>query len=851
MKKISSLGLILLILSSVCSVHAQSTGTSTTGTQQTSGSQSTGTQTTTGSQSNTNTQQTGTSPSSVTVPGFGTVSESTLQSLGLSDEEIDAVLGEMGVSTTTTTGNAIEQTSQQLEQSQQNAESQQQQTNTTQQEQTSTDQQQQTESQQTQEQGAANASPGKVFGQDLFRNGNISLYDKVPNAKVMDGYIIGTGDQIGVSIYGDVSSYNQNFTVSDDGYIDVYGIGRIYVQGLTYGAAKKLLRQRFNTYINVSRGNFDVSLTYSKNIKVNIVGEVNNPGSYNITSINTAFNALAAAGGPNDIGSVRNIQVKRDGKVIKTLDVYQFLMNPGTTDDTYLENNDYIIVSPIGRIVSIEGEVNRPHTYELTKTENLNELIYYAGGLKATAYKRNITIKRYIGNENVYLDINLDSLSISGINFPLLDGDVIVLAKIPEIVENVVSIQGSVRFPGTYQLSEGLRISDVIAKAKGLTYEAYTDRAYLIRKNEDLNDVYIPFDLEAVLNDPNSPFNFTLTRFDVIDIFSKEKFRETFNVQILGSVKTPGNFPYYDGMTLKDLLYYTGGLKIEAANNKIEIARIINFNEAVDAGQPTRVVIESITVDKNLKISDDAEKFVLQPYDIVFVRTTPEFEVQKNITIQGEVVYPGIYTVLSKTETIADVVERAGGLTQYAYADGATIQRNNVNSTLLFLDKALKNPASKFNYVVRDGDIIVVPKQGDLVSMTGAVEYPFVNNLESDTTKEGSVMVPFDKGRTARYFIKHYGKNFADDAKRSDTYIIQPNGYIKRTHNFLFIHFYPRVKVKGSEIVVPYKEEKEQDEEEAPAEPATPFDWNTFTATLSASILSFATIYVLITQSKR
>lgn len=811
MKKISSLGLILLILCSVFSGYAQ----------------------------------TGSSPSTVTVPGFGTVSESTLQSVGLSDAEIDAVIGEMGT-TTPTTSNAIDQTAGILEQSQEAAE-------------------QQVEAaavpaavvqEVIQDQAPANPTPGQVFGQDIFRNGSIALYEKVPNAKASDSYIVGPGDQFAISIYGDVSSYNQNFTVSDDGYIDVYGIGRIYLQGLTYSAAKKLLRQRFNTYINVSRGNFDVTLTYSKNIKVNIVGEVNNPGSYNIASINTAFNALVAAGGPNDIGSIRNIQVKREGKVIKTLDVYQFLMNPGTTDDTYLENNDYIVVLPVGRIASIGGEVNRPHKYELINGENLNELIYYAGGLKSTAYKRNVTVKRYADNENVVMDINLDSLMHAGINYQLMDGDNVTFAKIPEIVENIVSIQGSVRFPGTYQLTDELTIYDVIEKAKGLTYDAYTERAYLIRKNEKMIDVYIPFDLGEVMTDRNSPFNLSLKKFDVIDIFSKEKFKETFNVTITGAVKAPGTLSYYENMTLKDVLYYTGGLKIEAANNKIEIARIINFDAAAEGNTPqaTRVVVESVQIGKNLEISDAANNFVLQPYDIVYIRATPEFELQKNITLQGEVLYPGTYTILSKTETIVDVINRAGGLTQYAYADGAVISRENVSTTMLFLDKAMKSPGSKYNYVVREGDVIVIPKQGDLVSMSGAIKYPFITgtNIEGEATtvETDRVMVPFEKGKSARYYVKHYGKNFADDAKRSDTYVIEPNNYLKRTHNFLFIHFYPRVKTKGSEIVVPHKEE-EKEVPEAPEPEGEPFDWNVFATTFSASVLSFATIFVLITQSKR
>jgi len=685
----------------------------------------------------------------------------------------------------------------------------------------------------------ADETPSLIWGHDFFRNGAIDLFDKVPNTKVGDNYIIGEGDQLTVAIWG-YAYYNYNFTVNEDGYITTLEVGRIYLKGLTFSAAKQLLRQRFASAFDLTNSKFDVSLTYSKSIKVNIVGEVVNPGSYNISSLNTAFNALVAAGGVTEIGSVRNIQVQRNGKVIKTLDVYQFLMNAGASDDTYLEANDYIIVNGIGRVVEVQGEVNRPYKFELVKGENLNEVIAYAGGLRATAYKRNVTIFRYFDNENIVMDFNLDSIERNGINYPIIDGDKIVFARIPEVIENIVTIQGSCRFPGNYQLTEGMRISDLIVKAKGLNYEAYTDRAYLIRKDAKLNDVYVPFNLLEVIENPNSAFNFKLNKFDVVDIFSKNEFKETFNVVINGAVKVPGTFPYYERMTLKDLLYYSGGLKVEAANSKIEISRIVNFNDASALNEPTRVIIQTVSIGKELAIDDAANTFQLQPYDQVFVRNTPEFEYQKNITVLGEVKYPGVYTLTSRTETLADIVERAGGLTQWAYAEGATMNRQDVSSTLVFLKKAMDSPESKYNYVMREGDIVTIPKAGDLVALKGEIRYPFIGD-------PGIVVVPFEKGRSARHFIRKYGKNFDDDAQRSETYIVEPNGYVRRTHNFLFIHFYPRVKIKGCQIVVPQKPEDKPDVI-APEAPKVPFDWNTFATTLSAGILSFATIYVLFSR---
>lgn len=760
------------------------------------------------------------------------VSESSLKSMGFSDSEVSAILSALGESGSGTSTTAIEMLG---DVQQQNiAAAAEQLLDTV------------PKADSVLPDSQANETPNvaaAIYGQGIFRNATISLYERAPNSKPSNNYIMGAGDQISVSVWGGVSSYNENFTVSDDGYINPFGIGRIYLQGLTYAATKQLLKQKFGTYINLSGANFDVSLTYSKTIKVNIVGEVTSPGSYNIASINTPFNALVAAGGPNDIGSIRNIQVKRNNQVVKTLDVYQFLTNPGYSDDTYLQDNDYIVVPPIGRVVEVNGEVNRPFKYELIEGENLEKLLFYAGGLKSTAYTNIVTISRYINNENVVVDINYDSIKASGSDFILLNGDKITFVKIPETVENVVTIIGAVKYPGTYELSDGLRISNLIEKAQGVKYEAYLNKAYLIRKDEKLNSVYIPFNLQEVLKNPKSPFNFELTKFDQVEVFTKEKFRQTFTVKIEGAVKTPGDFPYYESMKLKDLLYYAGGLNVDAANSKIEIARILNFNEAKNINEPTRVVIETIDVNKSLEIADASENFVLQPYDMVFVRTIPEFEFQKNITLEGEVVYPGVYTLLSKTETLAEVIVRAGGFTEYAYPEGATIKRGNGNLTMLFLDKAVKNPNSKYNYILKEGDVINVPRLGELVALSGAIDFPFEDTLKME------VYVPFDGSKSAKRYVKKYGRNFSDDARRSRTYVVQPNGLVKRTHNFLWVfHFYPKVKVKGSEVVVPYKPKKVEEEPEVPKEP---FDWNMFATTMSASVLTFATIFILVQNSKR
>lgn len=779
-----------------------------------------------------NTDPYGTAGASPAAVSSSMVSESSLRAMGFNDSEITAILAAMGDSGAATTNTTFDQLGD--TQAQNIAAATELLSDITP---ADTVVPQETKTEETPNIAAV------IYGQGIFRNSTISLYERVPNSKPNNNYIMGPGDQIAVSVWGGVSSYNENFTVSDDGYINPFGVGRIYIQGLTYAATKQLLKQKFGTYINLNGANFDVSLTYSKTIKVNIVGEVVSPGSYNIASINTPFNALVAAGGPNNIGSIRNIYVKRNNQVVKTLDVYQFLTNPGYSDDTYLEDNDYIVVPPIGRVVEIAGEVNRPFQYELIEGENLEQLIKYAGGLKSTAYTNIVTVSRYINNENVIVDINYDSIKSSGSDFVLLNGDKITFVKIPETVENVVTIIGAVKFPGTYELSEGLRISDLIQKAQGVKYEAYMNKAYLIRKDEKMNSVYIPFNLQDVITNPSSTFNFELAKFDQVEIFSKEKFRQTFTVKIEGAVKTPGEFPYYESMKLKDLIYYAGGFNVDAANSKIEIARILNFNEAKNVNEPTRVVIETIDVDKSLEMMDGSENFELQPFDIVFVRTIPDFEFQKNVTLEGEVVYPGVYTMLSKTETVAEIIARAGGFTDYAYPEGATLKRGNGNLTMLFLAKAVKSPNSKFNYILKENDVISVPRLGELVSLSGAIDFPFEDTIKTE------VFVPFDGSKSAKFYIKKYGRNFHDDARRSRTYVVQPNGLVKRTVNVLWVfHFYPKVKVKGSEVVVPFKPKKIEKVEEVDKEP---FDWNVFATTMSASVLTFATIFILVQNTNR
>jgi polysaccharide export outer membrane protein len=674
----------------------------------------------------------------------------------------------------------------------------------------------------------------EIFGHQFFRSKSIKVFTKSENVKATDSYTLDIGDEISISVYGS-SVFNAKGEVNSEGYLEIENLSRIYVKGISFGAAKQLIINQLRKYINVGTSKTEIVLNYSRNITVHIVGDVVNPGSYVIPAINSVFNALSAADGPSRIGTIRNIQVNRNGKTIKTMDLYDFLLKGNITNDFFLQDGDYIYVPTQKVVAKIEGSIKRPWKYEMIEGETLEDLIQLAGGFTANAYTQSIQVKRFVNGKVELLDIDLAAFE-GGKAFTIIDGDEFIIPVIPKDFENFVKVSGAVRFPGTYELKSGYRIADLIEAAGGLTFDAYLNRAYLIRKTEDLSSVIQNFHLgDVVLK--NSSENVLLEKHDVIDVFSKREFLEEFKVSIEGAVLRSVSKDYAEGMTLNDLIFYGGGLKKEAANNVIEISRVVSTSED---GKETlaRVIIKRVTVDGELEIDEASKNFPLSPMDQVFVRKNPDFDIQENITIRGEVAYPGDYPILQKDEKILDLIARAGGLTPYAFIPSAKLYRldKTIGTVVIDLEEAFRSPDSRLNYILKDGDIIDIPTVNQLVSVSGAIGHPKLDSL-------ATISSFYRPGRRAKYYIKKDAGGFDQYAKKRSTKVVNPDGSAGYTKKVLFFNRYPEVN-EGATVSVEYKKKAKrvQQLDETPREP---INWNMLlpslivggTSVISSSIL--------------
>lgn len=678
-----------------------------------------------------------------------------------------------------------------------------------------------------------------IYGQEFFRNGDIKVFDKSTDAKAPSNYTIGIGDEFGISVFG-YSYYNEVLKVDARGAINPQQMGPIFVKGLSFEKAKSLIRAKMAQYFDLSNNKLEITLAYSRSITVNIVGEVMNPGSYKIPAINTAFNALILAGGPSDIGTLRSIQIRRDGKTIKTLDVYEFLNNPNSKQDFYLEDNDYLVVANIQKLVKLSGEVNRATQFELKEKEGINDLLKYAGGLKLGAYKEKIQVVRRSSIESKILDINIDSLQKINKDFALMNGDSVIVKSAVNDILNKVSIKGAVNFAGDYNLSKNDRLFDLIKKAGGLKNDANLDNAYLVRTKQDQTKEYFRINLKDLMTNKNSDQNLVLQQLDVLTIYSNKDYIEALGIQVFGAVRKEGIFDYVSGMTLGDALQNAGGLRLEAENLRIEISRLSYFSPNYNDGQEVRVITESIKLSSNNSYLSDADAQIkLQPFDQIFVRSVPNFELQQNITIRGEVKYPGVYTLISKDEKIEDVIKRAGGLNRFAFAEAATLYRPSLPGgyIVLKLNEVLKSEKSKYNFSLREGDILTIPTVTDFVSIRGSsIEYLSV--LDKD-----QVNAPFVSSKRAKYYIKEFGNGFTKESWRKKTYVIQPNAKINRTKNYLIFKVYPKV-TKGSTIYVVNKIKKDKQIKKE----SEPFNWNKFIENTTLKVTGIATLFLLFKQ---
>ncbi len=728
----------------------------------------------------------------------------------------------------------------------------------------------------------------EIWGQHLFKNKYLPLYESAKDIKAPSNYVLGVGDKISVAIWG-ASQYNEQFEINAEGYITPARMPRIFLKGITLGRAKGMLNSYFRRFYRFDSNQFEANLISSRTILVHIVGEVEQYGSFTLPAMNSVFNALVAAGGPNKIGSVRKVKLIRNGKD-RTLDIYKFILNPASMGDISIENNDYIQIPVAGRVVEIKGAVNRPFKYELLDGEELKSLIFFAAGLKVDALTKTMQIERLEGDKRIILDVPFQELTASGGDFKLKKGDIVSVLTIKTKTEDFVYVKGEVRAESAYNLKEGMTLNDLIKKLdftvesdlnnaflvrhhpdntsniirvsiinvrKGLddakiilnpkdelliykrsdyidkSYVAISgavrnsgrypfnvnkdmrikdlvmysgglkpnswQNAYLFRsKNSDHSDqIVIKISIKDVFNEETSDKNIYLEPYDSIVILSENQFSESSYLEISGAVKSPGKMQFSKSLTLKDVITFAGGFTISAAANKIDIYRI-----QIISSQPTKTIVKSFEVNKDLLVEDASSSFELEPFDYIVVRTQPNFELQRVVYIEGEVLYPGPYAILGNNEKVMDIINRAGGLTHEAFPEGATLNRinDNVGYIVLDLPDAIKNFHSRNNILVKDKDVLTIPKRKDFVRISGETN---VADLYPDKliASNNSINVPYYEGRRADYYIKNFAAGVNRNGDRNRITVEHSNGRVESTRRSLFGRVYPKV-YKGSIINV-------------------------------------------------
>jgi len=653
---------------------------------------------------------------------------------------------------------------------------------------------------------ALSAPDIKVYGQEFFRRNTVKLFDDETKFKAPDTYIIGQGDELVINAWGN-NEMSQKVIVDETGSIKANYIGWVFVKGMTFGEAKKLLASKYSNVFDMKRTSLNVNINHSRVITVNVTGDAISPGSYTLPAMNTAFNVLVATNGPSDMGSVRMIKIKRQGRVVSTLDVYKYLHDEGRNQDFFVENNDYVQIQAVQNIVTLSGAVKRPHKYEMLRDEGIVDLMRYSGGFAANAFRQNVLIKRNNGISISYITIDIDSITRRGANFKLLDGDSIFVNTLKAKPQNVVAIKGAVMAPGNYQLRKGEKVSNLVAKAGGIDAASYLGQAYIIRLDEEYNKQLIPINLKAALSNGFSD-NLPLQTNDTVMVLSKQRLRKRLKIGIYGSVKLPGEYEFAKNMTLKDLILTAGGFNNEAANNKIEISRLRKYeSDAMNKSLSSRSLVTTFRVYTDLNIDDNAKAYILEGYDKIYVRGSANFSLEDNVKIGGEVVYPGEYPLETKSDRLSEIIERAGGLNSWAHIDAATLYRkiDSVTYTpiVLKLDKAMLMPNSKYNYVLNNGDSLYIPKFSNVVKIEGEINHLHIDSL-------GYLTVPYEAGKSARYYVKNYAGGFSRDANRSRTLVTEVGGKVDYPNRLVFANVYPRVE-NGATITVRKKYKLEEE----------------------------------------
>lgn len=661
------------------------------------------------------------------------------------------------------------------------------------------------------------AQENQVFGRNIFNTRNLTFEPSV-NLATPPNYRLGPGDEVIIDIWG-TSQNTIRQQISPDGTINIEKIGPVSLSGMTVSEANEYLKRVLGkTYsgLDAPDGTLEIRLTLgnTRTIQINVMGEVVQPGTYALSSFSTVFHALYRAGGVNEIGSLRNVQVTRNGKTVAKVDVYDFIMKGKTQDDIRLQEGDVIIVPAYEALVQISGNVKRPMKFEMKKNETLATLINYAGGFSADAYTRSLRVVRQNGEEyeiNTVKEIDYSA-------YPMRNGDVVTAEAILNRFTNKLEVRGAVYRPGIYQLNGEINtVRALVNEAKGLTGDAFTNRAVLQREREDLTTEIISVDVRSIMagTSPDIP----LQKNDILYIPSIHDLEDRGDVAIFGEVAKPDSYSYSDNMTLEDLIIRAGGLRESASTVRVDVSRRIKDPKSTHS---TDSIGQMFTFAlKDGFVIDGEQGFTLQPYDQVFVRRSPGYQAQQNVQVTGEVIFGGTYAMTTTEERLSDLVKKAGGATPKAYLHGAKLIRvandeekkrmrdviNLMNrqfgeammdslgirvedtfSVGIDLGKAMAQPGSEYDLVLREGDVLSVPKLNNTVKVNGAVMMPNTVGYLSD--------------KNANYYLDQAG-GYALNAKKSKKFVIYMNGQVAR------IKGRSKDKIEpGCEIIVPSKKNK-------------------------------------------
>ncbi|MDC0622178.1 SLBB domain-containing protein [Flavobacteriaceae bacterium] len=713
-----------------------------------------------------------------------------------------------------------------------------------------------------------------LFGFDVFKGNSLLTFQSNLNIPTPAGYILGSGDKLFIDIYGQSEAYYQ-IEISPEGTIILENFGPIHLSGLTVENATKRIENRLskvylgingdkkNTFVNVSVGK-------SRTIKVNIVGEVDVPGSYTLSAFNTVYNALYVAGGITENATLRDVKVYRNNKLISKVDIYKYLTAGDASGDIALENNDLILVKPYTNRVTLNGAVKIEGRFELLKNESLQDLLNYASGFNEQAYTKTIKVKRVSDGEHIVADINKDQFEI----FTPKSGDVFQVDKVLDRYKNRVIVNGAVYRPGVYAITKGLGVKGLLAKTEGLKQDALTTTANIIRTNEDLSTSSITFNLRDVLSGKDQ--DILLQKEDVLTITSKNEIKEDDYVEIAGAVNQPGIYTYSKGMKLKDLILKARGFNKTATETRVEISRKLKDSNA-DKSKLSQVIV--VDISKEFDDLENENNIMLSPFDHITVRTNPNFKEKQFVYVDGQVNYPGLYAIESKSERVSDLLKRSGGVNEFAYPNGATLIRkteyykketefDKQQTTLLALkenlitetdslsefdsgllkrinsdldklslltqeEKNILNKSTNFTISAKKDSLqpYLLPKEelfnttesiaidlSEIIKNNGSISDLLVQSGDTlfvpkklETVRlRGELLNPttvrHQNNKTTKYYINNAG-GFKSRADKSKTYVIYPNGLARATKKFLFFNIYPKV-VAGSEIIVPQKFEK-------------------------------------------